>query len=151
MYSGHASANDAARDAASSIAGGLRQLVTATTEIVLIGVQNAGAAEAAFRTEEGHQLVFARVLGSAIRSGLDISQIAIMADLIVWATVFDVARIVVWTGSLAAFSQVAELVNVEAVLARSQAFEFSFDKAFGFGVGLRECDNAIGSLAWLGR
>ena len=101
MSSGHARADDAAGDAAASVASGLRELVAASAEIVRVSVQHARSTEHRVGAEEGDQLVLALILGDAIGAGLDVAEVTDVTLLVLRATMRSVVRVVVGTGRFA--------------------------------------------------
>ena len=143
MSSGHARADDAAGDAAASVAGGLRELVAASAEIIRVSVQHTRSAEHRVGAEKGDQLVLALILGDAIGAGLDVAEVTDVTLLVLRATMRSVVRVVVGTSRDAMLRQVAKLMNVEAMKARREALEISLDAALRVEVRLSEMNDAL--------
>lgn len=113
------------------MSGGGRIIEHASAEVVLIRVNNKAAAQNTVRPGQGDNLVLELKRSHATGVGLDITEVADVARLVVWSSVCFLLRIVVGAQASTSLPQISFLVDVEPVLmsARVVPLETS-DEAF---------------------
>jgi C-terminal processing protease CtpA/Prc len=84
--------NDAARDAATGVTGGLGVIVTATAKVVLASVADNGTADDRVRTVKLDHLVDEVNLGDAVIVGSDVAEITVVTRGISGTTVLLALR-----------------------------------------------------------
>ncbi len=115
-------ADDTAGDAASCITGLERLFVTALAQIVLFLVDDDRSADDRMLADQRHEVISHVDLDlSAIGFNFNITQVTDMAILVALSAVSLAERVEVRTGRLATIAQIAELVDVEAVLTGLEA------------------------------
>eukprot|EP00411_Alexandrium_monilatum_P021526 CAMPEP_0175218154 /NCGR_PEP_ID=MMETSP0093-20121207/18614_1 /TAXON_ID=311494 /ORGANISM="Alexandrium monilatum, Strain CCMP3105" /LENGTH=345 /DNA_ID=CAMNT_0016511605 /DNA_START=42 /DNA_END=1077 /DNA_ORIENTATION=- len=140
-----------ARDARAGVASGLGGLavhrrgarlgVVAPAQVVLIGMDHEAPAHDAVLALQPDELVHDGALGDAALPGLDVAEIAHVPLLVGRSPVRLLEGVVVRASAVAAVAEVGLLVDVEAVLARSEAADLVADAAL-LGAGLFQRDGA---------
>eukprot|EP00354_Favella_ehrenbergii_P003393 CAMPEP_0170464110 /NCGR_PEP_ID=MMETSP0123-20130129/8963_1 /TAXON_ID=182087 /ORGANISM="Favella ehrenbergii, Strain Fehren 1" /LENGTH=138 /DNA_ID=CAMNT_0010729697 /DNA_START=274 /DNA_END=687 /DNA_ORIENTATION=- len=82
----------------------------------------------------------------AVLAGLDVAKITVVSSGLAWAAVSHTLGVPVGPSSLAALNQVAELVDVETVLARGEAVHLAVN-LYGFALNLHELGEAADTRA----
>lgn len=145
----HGESDDPAGESSPRVSGDLALLTAAFAQIVLVGVDDHGAAQDARLAVESDSCVFDPDFGVAGAIRLEVPEIAGVA--VVWAVfggaVFRSVGIKVRSGRRASIGVVAELVDVEAVESLLQPIDFSRDLDRAIGSFLRQTDDALDGLA----
>ena len=136
------SSNDSTGDTCSSIASFLRQLMSALAKVIWIGMNDTSPAEHGVIAIERDKLILTRECGLAVFTSLNITKVTDVTFLVVGATMLLSKRVIVRAGGGASLSEVAELVNVEAMQTWCQSFKLSCDFAFSAS-GLFELNNSF--------
>jgi len=139
---GPLNADDTARDTSASIAS--HEGFTCTlAEVVFVGMNDNGAADDALRSNKRYLLVSEGHVNIAQSVRNHVSQITDVSFLISRASMLKVIGVIVTASREAAICVIAKLVNMEAVLSRTQAANFDFDFGVGAIISTRESDNAF--------
>ena len=99
--------DDAAGETATRVAGLEGLLIAALAEVVVLGVDNEGAAHTGVLPIDMDQLIFQLALNVAMLVGMHIAEVADVTDLLARATVGLSMRVEVRASSLASFGKVA--------------------------------------------
>nr|QCQ67396.1 SOD [Lymantria dispar multiple nucleopolyhedrovirus]QCQ67556.1 SOD [Lymantria dispar multiple nucleopolyhedrovirus]QCQ67714.1 SOD [Lymantria dispar multiple nucleopolyhedrovirus] len=119
---GLAHPDDAAREPAARVAGGLAQRMVGEAQIVPVRVHDQTPSDDAVRAVQGHDAVRQAHLGERVAARrLEVAQVADVPDLGVGRAVVPARGVEVLAGRRAPVARVAELVHVEAVQAARQA------------------------------
>ena len=99
--------DDTAGEAATRVAGLEGLFIAALTQVVVLGVDDEGAAHTGVLTIDVDQLVLQLALNVAMLVSMHIAEVADVTDLLSWASVGLSMRVEVRSSSLASFGKVA--------------------------------------------
>jgi len=142
-----ANTNDAASEPGAGVSGGETELVTSFAEIVDVGVNDDRSPDDGKRTGERDSGVGDLYIGDAIGTGVDVTEITSVSNIVDWSSMRLSVGIEMSAGGGAAVGVVAEFVDMKAVGARGETLEFAHDGDRGAGVGLGEVDRTLDDLA----
>lgn len=137
--------NDTAGKTVTSVASSQRVRVAASSKIVLILVDNDGASNDAVGSIELQEVVLVLVLKSGQTFGIggDVAKISNVAVNVLGVTVALSVGVEVGTSRDASVAVVAELVDVESVMAGSQASDLGADADGSLSIVLSEDDSSL--------
>jgi len=141
-----ANTNDAASEPGASVSGGETELVTSFAEIIDVSVNDDRSPDDGKRTGERDSGVGDLYIGDAIGTGVDVTEITSVSNIVDWSSMRLSVGIEMSAGGGATVGVVAEFVDMKAVGAWGETLEFAHDRDRGAGIGLGEVDRTLDDL-----